>query len=631
MAYGEKYKYYFYWNRNKGGSDNYYKVSFLKDGYASTVTELTPSDDPFSISIKGQRDTLDAIILGSSAEMSFIVAKTDVAAYDADFLSSDYKNVIVKLIQDPDGTPIVKWAGILLPENASRDFQGYKYNYQISASDGLADLKSVLYSTDGTTSGSAYNGFANILNIIKTAIGKAIDISDLQLDFRVQLGTYSDQMTSTENAFKENEIAQELFSDGTGNDIKYDTCYEVLEKILSSFYCSIAQADGYYWIFCHGERTSYYFEYDWATLTQQSRTNYNRNITLFGITGKTLFDRGTLYKIPGYKTFDITVYNKDYDIQLLSNPGFDSNVTGWTNGDADDSSNTFTVFQYADLSGSGGAAEARYSGAATAGFYNFHTTAASTLTIDTNLVTVTVIVEHFDETPNGTTSPKIQMRLWNATDGYTTGATGQQTITQVGGFFTYTDTFDVSGLAVAANYLDIQIEVTDASTTVAWFYFNDIRLNQANTNNTSDWIYRGTRSSGSQKINEEKIIYIADRIQSDNDLCSIKDDGGNYTTTWARYGETETLWLVSTLQQYIINDNNSFMDYVRFTLYDEDEEYNIFNIMYTLAGDQYHRIIGMTKNYVKATIKMDIKEVDFDDAAYDTYPSKLGTRYGKED
>jgi hypothetical protein len=492
MAYGEKYKYYFYWDHDS--SNNYYKVSFLKDGYVSTVTELTPSADPFSISIKGQRDSIDAIILGSSADMSFIVDKSDVTSYDADFLSSDYKDIIVKLIQDPDGTPVTKWAGILLPENASREFQGYKYNYRISASDGLADLKSVLYSTNGTASGSAYNGFDNILDIIKTAIGKAIDISDLQLDFRIQLGTYSDQMTSTENALKENEIVQELFSDGEGNDIKFDTCYEVLEKILSPFYCSIAQSDGYYWIFCHGEKNSYYFEYDWATLTQQSRTNYDRNITLFGITGKTLFDRGTLYKTPGYKEVAVTVYNKDYNILLLSNPGFDSNITGWTNGDADDSSNSWSTFAWADVGGVGGTANAVYSGAPTAGKYNFHTSSTFNINVGAGVetVNVSVIVEYNNESPSGLTLPKIQMRLYNAGDGYTNGTTGQQTITQLGGYYTYTDTFTVTGLGTAANYLDIEIEIVDATTVIAGFYFDNVNLTQDNDKNPTDRLYRAT-------------------------------------------------------------------------------------------------------------------------------------------
>jgi hypothetical protein len=120
-------------------------------------------------------------------------------------------------------------------------------------------------------------------------------------------------------------------------------------------------------------------------------------------------------------------------------------------------------------------------------------------------------------------------------------------------------------------------------------------------------------------------------MESNNDICSIRDSGGTYTSTWDRYGETDGITLVRTLQQYMLNDNNTFMDYVRFTLYDEDEEYNIFNVMYTLSGDQYHRIIGMTKNYVKAAVKIDMKEVDlFGDTSYDLGISKLSTKYGSE-
>jgi hypothetical protein len=263
MAYGEKYKYYFYWDHNS--SNNYYKVSFLKDGYASTVTTLTPGTNPFSLSVNGQKDTEDIPILGTEAKMGIIVQGSTYLTIDAELLESDYKEYIVKLIQDPDGTPVTKWVGIMQPENVTRPWLGNTKDYTLSAVDGLAELKNVYYTSTGTETGSRLTGFENMLEIIKTALSKAVDISDMQLDFRVQLGTYSDQMASTENALKENEIPQELFSVQDGSGYKFDTCYEVIEKILGTFDCSMSQDDGYYQIFCHSERASYYFEYDWST------------------------------------------------------------------------------------------------------------------------------------------------------------------------------------------------------------------------------------------------------------------------------------------------------------------------------------------------------------------------------
>ena len=94
MAYGEKYKYYFYYDHDS--ANDYYKVSFLEDGYASTVTTLTPGPNPWIVSVQGQKDSIDQPILGSSAEMEIIVDRDDIATIDADFLASEYKDLIVK-------------------------------------------------------------------------------------------------------------------------------------------------------------------------------------------------------------------------------------------------------------------------------------------------------------------------------------------------------------------------------------------------------------------------------------------------------------------------------------------------------------------------------------------------------
>ena len=69
--------------------------------------------------------------MGSSATCNIIVDKSDVTTIDADFLAIDYEDMIVKLIKDPDGTPITQWVGIVTPANGSREYSGYKYNYEL--------------------------------------------------------------------------------------------------------------------------------------------------------------------------------------------------------------------------------------------------------------------------------------------------------------------------------------------------------------------------------------------------------------------------------------------------------------------------------------------------------------------
>jgi hypothetical protein len=633
MAYGEKYKYYFYWDHDS--SNNYYKVSFLIDGYASTVTELTPGPNPFIHSIKGQSDTLDNPIMGSEAKMEIIVKGSGFAAIDTDFIESDYKDVIVKLIEDPDGTPINKWIGFMLPTSTNRNWLGNDKRYSLAAVDGLADLKNFYYSSSGLDTGAVYTGFEDMLTIIKTALSKVATISELQLDIQIQLGTFSDQMTSTENAFKESEIVQELFYESKDGENQIDTCYTVLQKVLGVFYCTLVQRDGYYRITNISERTTYVFEYDWTTLTQQSRTLYGRSKSVSLID---FFDRGQLYKLPGFDNYFVTLKNKEYNPELLTNGNFDSNVTGWTNGDADDSSNTWTFFGWFNDPGIGGTLKTTYSGSATAGKYNFHTTSTFTIEVGTGKqnVNVTVVAKYSDTNPTGLSDPKILMRLYNGTDGtagYVTGTKGAQTVTSgVGGYVTYTDSFDVTGMTVTANYLDVEIEATDALTEVIEFTFDSISLVQETSENPTDWKHRGRQSTSTQYATKEVEIYIADQQESDNDICAIKDAGGTYTSTWSRYNTTDDIPLIEILQQYAFNSNYKPMSYVTTTVYDPGQLYDVLTLYFYDVG-VYFRVIGMDVNYRKATLTLNLKEDPgypaAADIAFTNSRRKLTSKYGQ--
>lgn len=624
MAYGKKYNYYFYWDHNS--SNNYYEVAFYVDGYASTVTELTPTDLPFSINTKGQKDATDQVVIGSEAIAEILVNKASLSTFDTDFLEIDYKDVIVKLIQDPTGTPITKWAGLLLPQNADREYQGFKYNYSLSASDGLAQLKELYYTSDGKETGGAYSGFEDMLTIIKTAISKVADTTELQLDFRIQLGTYSDQMTSTENALKENEIPQELFYDNEGNP---DTCYDVIAKILTPFYCSIVQADGYFWIFNNSELNSYYFEYDWSTLTQQSRTAHNRYYELYGSTNNSkLFNRGVISKVQGYGFLDLILQNREYQAQILPNTEFESNITGWSNGNASAGTNGFTVLSHSTDSGFGGVLDATYGGSATAGTYNFSTTSTFNL-VDVGSgainVEVTYAVKRNTETPSGLTAPKVKMRLYNATDGYLDSVEGQRTLSVLGNYYIFTDSFLASSLTVTANKLNVEIEITDATTTGSEFYFDYIRMEQlSGTTAFGDWLIKSELALTKIYPSKKEIdIYIADSRDSTSEMFSIKDAGGNYTSTWARYGVTEARSLTQTFNISWFNDNYKAMDFVRCSMYDNNEDINLFNILYdnTASRVRYYRIISIDKNYRDAIVNLQLKEIGISGADKTVYTS----------
>lgn len=630
MAYGEKYSYTFQYGYTSG--TNEYKLAIYEDGYASTVTTLQAAGNPFTLSLLGQREDIGKNILGTRGTFNFQVNQNDLITYDAQFLADDYKNKIVKLISDPSGSADVVWVGFLRPQDSYRQFIEYRYIYNIVANDGIEDLKKFYYTDNGNKDGVPYSGFDDMLTILKTAISKMADISEFQHDFRIQLGTYSDQMTSTENAFKENEIAQELFYDDDGNP---DSCYDVIQKIISPFYCTFMFNNGYYWIFCNGERSSYYFEYDWSTLTQQSRTSYSRSENIYQASDKKkLIGEGNLYKVSGYRYITATLNNKAYLPALIPNPEFDGNITGWTNGPADGGIELFDSISYYNYPLIGGTLYAIWSGGATAGFYMFQTTSTFSLTVGASAPTVrvTIAAEQSVFTHSGSGPNLLRARLWNGTNGYIDASEGQIPFYATGGFQSFQFTFSVTGATVGNNYLEIEVEVQDSTTTDVRFYFDYIRIIQQTTQNPADYEYEARRATGMTLEDKEIDFYIGDQLESSNDLCAIKDSGGNYTSSWDRYGATDGDELIEIALQYLINDFSTYKDYADITIYDVNEEIEPIHMLYDSAvSARYYDIVGFTKTYSTAELQVNLKQNGIlpGDTSIYIIKRKLDTNYGQ--
>lgn len=620
MAYNKKYNFTFAY----GHSENLYELAVYEDSWAGSVTQLIPANNPCTHAILGEESDEDVVIFGSQITFNFLIEDTDKDDYDDEFLSIEYKEKIVKLIKDPLGTPSTKFVGIILPESSYREYENYLYTYTIMANDGLADLRSLYYTSSGKDNGNVYTGFDNMLSILKKAISKVADISDLQLPLKVQLGIFSDQMTSTENAFKESEIVQELFYNDDGNRV-VQTASEVISKILTPFTCNLIQWDSNYQIFNYNEIDSYVFLYDWSTLTQQSRTSFDRELT----PNTDIESPGTLYKRPAISVLLTTLFNKEYVAELLDNPGFETSTINWSNGAAG-GGESWTSFSWYNHPVVGGTASLSWGGAATDGDYSIH---SDSFTLDTSPgagnVNVTLRMAWVAVTSSGGTPPNVEMNLHNATDGYVTGTVGAQTFTSMGGFITFTETFGVIGLGNTTNELNIQVQVQDATTTGIQFYIDYVTLTQESaTSEPSDWSERAVLQTGTQKGIRKNELYIADQKETANDISAIKDSGGNYTETWTRYGKTEDIPLIQAYQQNYMNNNSFYADYVTVSFYDPSDLFQPHLAIYDSGTSKTYRIIGYEKVFRDATVNVQLREIKTTDGTFVFNSSKLTTIYG---
>lgn len=314
-----------------------HEIKLLEKDYVSSTTEIEKKATvPYIVTRRGDKNVqIDRHILGSEIQFNYLSTVADIAGFDAMF-ESNFKDW--KVVHYFNNT--VDWSGWLLPENYSRQWipEGNYYTISLSASDGLARLKEIEY-TDFSTG----DQFTDRVSII-TAIKRALEHLELELDFRVQLGTTCTTgalMTSTECSLdKVTHDSARFTKTEDGREIN-ESCYLIIEKLLAPFNCYLIQADGLYWIVNAQEIDSFYFPITWTALTVGSRTANDLSVSLADYKYRT---DSEVQKIRPLEKVNLTFRDRNIQDTLITNGDFaGGSVAGWT---ADPQIDTFTANLY---------------------------------------------------------------------------------------------------------------------------------------------------------------------------------------------------------------------------------------------------------------------------------------------
>lgn len=158
----------------------------------------------------------------------------------------------LEIYRDPDGTNETWWVGEILPEQTiiPDDYPHAAVN--ITAADGLGNLKGIEYNNDG----SAYTGTDKIITHVYKALSKvhsanfwgASDVlcsffeDFIGAEYKTHIGVGQNQQLN--NAYVEHNTFYNL--DEEGNKQYFNT-YEILESLAIAFNSCIFMANGRYW------------------------------------------------------------------------------------------------------------------------------------------------------------------------------------------------------------------------------------------------------------------------------------------------------------------------------------------------------------------------------------------------
>jgi len=598
MALGVKYR--MEWSDTLGGSEAF-KVDIEIEGYASDVIDLGHTEDAFTLSYEEA-----PVVQGSEAVISFHVDNdTDRTNYDADFYDADYKDAKVKYYVD--GT--LKWVGWMKPENTTREYDGPVTLYQLSATDGLNDLKDIEYT------GFSGIGREPLLQIIKNAINfNGID----DLDFFTQCNIHEVTMLDTEDVFEEANADNDLFYSVEDGESKPDKCYTVLEKAVKSLYCTLAMVDGYWQLSNGQEYNSERTLFNYGNLAaSSSNISYDRrvDISAYSRPASSAFE---LSRRPPIKKLRTTFLNKNLgDNEIGTNPDFETGhadpPTGWTNSGWD----AFTTFTLGDGNQVGSCLESNPN--ADAKYIQASSFALASLDTDNDTLEISFRI-------------KLKQIAWSAGDQFpairsalvydpgggfeSENKAWTQHLTEIDGEFTTMKHTFTLPLGDGTYAIRLYVEpVASNPTSTLQYYFDDLVVVLAQPTNISmDSLHVATAAVSAYEEVEET-LHILDGLET-NDIGTITIGGAlTLSTSWSRYGTSaEGLSLINLYSQQYLNDRQTNHDLLTVELYDQDEAIH-YNSILQLGGKTY-KWLEMSKNSKSKLISGTLAQVDNSDTTF---------------
>ena len=498
----------------------------------------------------------------------------------------------------------LEFVGWIKPENTDRDEHSKLPTYQISATDGIADLKDVGYATPGF--GTIYTDFVSILTTIKRAL-TLIGIDDI--DFFIQCNIYeSIQMTSTENLFKEIDHDSRRFFTVKDGETVTMKAYEVLEECVKNFNCRLFQDQGYWKIVNNQEYDSFRITYNWSDLTiLDARAANDRTVDINNLNP---YDSvWNLNEIAPIKKLRITFRNKDREGNEILNGDFSDGLTGWSNGGWD---------TFADGGG--------YLRTVSTNNDTNYFTRTSDFTISAfdegdlleirfrvKLVSITHVSGDFKPsiypivvTPSGDTE------------------VGQEVVYE-GNWITLTfkHKIEETGAYNVKIYMEPYSDISACE-----YHWDDIefvhKLNSKNVAKDSVYIFENDEEG----YREEELEVLFGDVVKETDAGALKD-GSNLTIAWNRFGKSENEGIIPLLGQQIINDSQAFKN--RYTVDIVDSENDIHFGSVLLYKTKRYIFESFDKDSSENKASGDIIEINNADASITTTLQGLTSLDGQSD
>ena len=492
----------------------------------------------------------------------------------------------------PKTDTITYWKGWVKPDQITRRFLAPSYYMNLSATDGLQDLSNIDFPSTNIT------GHTSLIKLVKTCLSQ----TGIDLNIEAQLNIKEHNlMVSGDTLFKKVTANSKRFVKNQSGRNKYTNCYEAISEMLNPFNCQLIQSNGKYVITNKNEINSKKHLYNYTSLTSTT-SNYNRLVDV--TSNYVMADSDELSKVAPNKKFQLTFRNKNLGDTVISNGGFDTDLTGWSNATG---TSAFETFEWlggrlhtrvpSAGGGSGDPDIMHYFSSA-----NFTATAGSGATFN---FSVDIDLSEIGYQSPHHANPFLKFKLKYPDNSIVEDDYFGQRLSD--GLKTYTNRLPFPLNQTGTYKLTIEIIPDTDNEDYDYYriYFdNVIGVQKYLSDTTFDKFYEGTVTGSTAILSDDEEVFFGDVLQT-SDAGALKV-GTGLTTTWNNYGENNQYSLHKLLTYNKLKLSSAFKNYLRLNL-KHDNTISFSNALQ--INSKKYQIAGYSNDVKNCKLELDLVEI----------------------
>ncbi len=225
-----------------------YDIEIWDSSFSGTALEFRAGPEGYDVRY-AQNAERTAVFMPTECVIRMQMQSDDHFALVTDLQGAAEGRFTVKITKGD--TPVLAWAGMVLPDIGRYNEEAYPTEFEIRATDGVGLLKDVEYKDTS----SAYTGKARLIEHIALCLSRLPYVDTHYGGSDIFIKTHVDwwEETMADSASDSDALYQAYIDHAVWwkydkGEQKFLSCYDVLKNILTVLGCRITNAEGAFWI-----------------------------------------------------------------------------------------------------------------------------------------------------------------------------------------------------------------------------------------------------------------------------------------------------------------------------------------------------------------------------------------------